>query len=82
MKEKLIEMLDLKPAQGEAEVSEQQIISAVAFNQSQLYGHHHGVKYEKAIKAVFVESAGTLSREGAIEVLAQRAAAATKAQMK
>ena len=53
MKEKLIELLDLKPAQGATEVSEEQnLIAAVAANQSQLYGHHRAAEYEKAIKDV------------------------------
>ncbi len=57
-------MLDLKPAQGATEVSEEQIIAAVAANQSQLYGHHRAAEYEKAIKDLITESYGALNREG------------------
>jgi hypothetical protein len=72
MKQKLIEMLDLKPAADQTEVTDEQVIFAVAHLQSQLLGHHNAAAYEKAITDLIVESCGALNRETAKEVLAQR----------
>jgi len=72
MKTKLVEQLGLKPAAGQTEVTEEQVVTAVAEIQSQLHGHHGAAAYEKAINDLIVQSCGALNRDTAREVLVQR----------
>ena len=73
MKDKLIKQLGLKPAAGQTEVSDEQVIFAVAEIQSQNHQHHGAAAYENEIQAVIREGGGAISREIAKEILTRRA---------
>jgi hypothetical protein len=73
MKEKLIALLGLKPAEGQNEVADEQIVATVADLHRRAIAGDEAAKSEKAIADLITQSAGALTRDGAKEVLANRA---------
>jgi hypothetical protein len=78
MREKLIELLGLKPADVTNEVADDQIVAAVAGLKRQSDAAAEASKNEKAIRDLVAESFGALNREQAKQILAERASRAGK----
>jgi hypothetical protein len=72
MKNKLIELLGLKPAAGQDEVTDDQIVFEVSNLQSRLLQHHGAADYERALNDVMLEGGGAINRTVAGEILAKR----------
>jgi hypothetical protein len=78
MREKLIELLGLKAGEGTAEVTDDQIVAAVAGLKRQSDAAAQDSKKEKAIADLVAESFGAISWEQAKQILAERASRAGK----
>ena len=75
MKQKLVEMLGLKPSPGQAEVSDEQVVLSVEDLQVQVHAQQRSDEYEKSINALINETFGALNRDTAKQVMADRARA-------
>lgn len=75
MRERLIEIIGLRPDRGQSGVSDDQIISAVSDLLHVRVAFDEARKSEKAISDLVAQSCGALSRESAKEILKTRAAA-------
>ena len=78
MRETLIQILDLAPAEGAGSVSDDQIVAAVKAIKSRDDEAAAATRRERAITDLVNQSGDALSREAAKEVLAARSAAAGK----
>ena len=72
MREKLVEIFGLKPAEGQAEVSDEQIIAAAIWHKAQTDALEAKRLEEKEITDLMKKACGTMRRETAIEIVARR----------
>ena len=72
MREKLIKIFGLTPAEGQAAVSDEQIVAAASWHKTQSDAAEAKRREEKEITDLVTQSCGALSRATAKEVLASR----------